>query len=299
MAKIETNYTEEQIRKYAERDILIGSRIWGGRYYTQDLSYTHFIEQGDMSGCIIDWGGSQSDSSTFIYSDVRYIAKLPHGNKRIIGVIKGTNADGSLKVHVLGNNIKINVGDVKYISSRVQMKGRAEYNKVDQAKYNHFPIPITWKTGSDILFNGEVCANQRVYDGYTSGETAEQNFISYGFWSAFFKYCCFASEDGVTFGGIDALMNDRAITIGRTNLGAFRLGIENRLCPGYIGETDFNKSLFGEHVYENISGDILGLMQGVNNFVSTGLNAMQAPEYFERVLYSGINQGTTGGCFNW
>ena len=115
------------------------------------------------SGCYvladIRYNIDQSD----IYGTYSIVKSYYHGNRpngRLIGYVKGINADGSLEIELLGNN-NIELGEYKY--DRVNYVAQVRADVTSEEKIQGFPTIPIWTSG--VSSDGFKCDKNGIYFG--------------------------------------------------------------------------------------------------------------------------------------
>lgn len=300
MAKIDSSYTDEEIREIASRPLLLGYRLptLTNLDVPPSNTYPDFVHTGDLPGCTYMFG---RENANFEFWDIKGITRIKHGENRIVGLLDSnnpTNIDGSYNLSILGNNLSIQptAANIDYIESATLLKGVADYREVSGTNYMNFPFTIKWVT-TDTSQSNTVCASQKIdRQIWSNGITEQPDYYSNGYNTIFLKWCAQTNGGEIGDNTVIKFTRDLATT---TKIGAQH----SSTCPiqAYLVPNETNKQLFGESVFDQITGDIYTLCFNINSKIVSQLNALSQPSPldFDSHPLETILYGETGGFFNW
>jgi len=260
-----TEYTDEQIKKFASRDMVIA---WGGGPFVSRYEYlTQWFSDETIGGA---YYGITGDRTTARFGMSKTFHRYPHEN-RMVGIIDNVNTDESFDIRIIGSDTLRNNSHSCNIRTISIVVGENEDGKVN--------IP------------GIVSDNDMHVDDIEGNVDYNEWFDYVPTWRAssgvrgFFSAC--------TEKGSDNMNTNIILTDDVSN--ALRVGKPLNGVPIFTNWKEF--PFLGAELYDACSGNLWELMQDYASLMQSSIQKREAPDATTRALPSMILSTDIGNTF--
>lgn len=265
-----TNYSQADILRFAERDLVIGCRA---RLEPNILS-TDYLDAYSLASTVCNTIEETAGSGSMWVSIVKSLLRLPHSN-RMIGVVNGINDDDSMDITILGTDLLNLPIDGKKAQSIIGICSRNDLKTgADENEHFDFSTILTYNRTFMNIVRGET----RVTVGYDDSERYDlsdvfdftptwKNYDIGTYTPPFFTTFCKYQGNNIAMG-----TNRFQLTNNKNN--TLRLGVGVDM--GFPLSTD-DTARCGHEIYEGMAGNLYEMLMNWCSFYIPTINGSVVP----------------------